>query len=585
MKKLIFILLFCLFSNYSFAQYIPSNGVGSTSGVIFSGTPLLGYVPIATSPTTAIWAPLLGATPQSFGAKCDGTTDDTIALNAWLATFRTGVSLALPAGTCVFTSALSIGTLSGNVLGASITGVGEESILRYTGASTTIDLLTIGAPGTIFSINQPLLSGFRLASSTTMTAGNGIVLYKYGRGTVQQVLAEGQDGAKTLWNGFSCQGCNDINLLNSGSKAQNDVFLTYSIIPTAGGCFCGPVYVTGGKYNSGANGFHLAGLAAVTLSAVDVIANNHNVLIDTSQATACNCVSTPGNQLFVLSKDGFLDSSVSDNILINDAGLSIGNKFIDLSGAIATSGATNINVQLWNNGGAAAQIAISSPQIADAQTDGVLVQDTLTQVVIEPAAYINNNGISATGYGVNCSSSTTNVAVLTQFFASNTTGNIAANCNNSINLPGVLNVNSPRTTFHYAESILATVAGNYVRQRIVNNSTANNSTAGTEWDTGVANAFANATINNGGGTPFFVFSTGSAVPQMFFSPLGVNGLIVGPGVQVGASPTGGDKGAGSLNVAGTIWTNGTQGLASKSCVAATATLTITNGLITATSGC
>lgn len=36
---------------------------------------------------------------------------------------------------------------------------------------------------------------------------------------------------------------------------------------------------------------------------------------------------------------------------------------------------------------------------------------------------------------------------------------------------------------------------------------------------------------------------------------------------------------------GTIWTNGVQGLASKSCIAATATLTITNGVITATSGC
>jgi len=62
------------------------------------------------------------------------------------------------------------------------------------------------------------------------------------------------------------------------------------------------------------------------------------------------------------------------------------------------------------------------------------------------------------------------------------------------------------------------------------------------------------------------------------------------GLQVG-TPTGGDKGAGTLNVASTIWTNGTQGLASKTCtinttnVATGITLTITNGLITGTTTC
>lgn len=66
-------------------------------------------------------------------------------------------------------------------------------------------------------------------------------------------------------------------------------------------------------------------------------------------------------------------------------------------------------------------------------------------------------------------------------------------------------------------------------------------------------------------------------------------IASGGGLQLG-SPTGGDKGVGTLNVASTIWTNGTQGI-TKSCLFNTAnvttgiTLTITNGLITGTTTC
>ena len=57
-------------------------------------------------------------------------------------------------------------------------------------------------------------------------------------------------------------------------------------------------------------------------------------------------------------------------------------------------------------------------------------------------------------------------------------------------------------------------------------------------------------------------------------------LLLNAGVQVGA-PTGGDKGAGTLNIAGTIWTNGTQGLATRTCTVDQAlTLIFTNGILT-----
>lgn len=60
--------------------------------------------------------------------------------------------------------------------------------------------------------------------------------------------------------------------------------------------------------------------------------------------------------------------------------------------------------------------------------------------------------------------------------------------------------------------------------------------------------------------------------------------VPGGGQTIGA-PTGGAKGAGSLNFAGTLWANGTQGIATCSVVTAGATITIKNGIITAFTGC
>lgn len=63
-----------------------------------------------------------------------------------------------------------------------------------------------------------------------------------------------------------------------------------------------------------------------------------------------------------------------------------------------------------------------------------------------------------------------------------------------------------------------------------------------------------------------------------------NGTVVATfnnGVQIGAAPTGGDKGANSINIQGTIWTNGTQGIVSRTCTVNTNfTLIFTNGILT-----
>lgn len=69
--------------------------------------------------------------------------------------------------------------------------------------------------------------------------------------------------------------------------------------------------------------------------------------------------------------------------------------------------------------------------------------------------------------------------------------------------------------------------------------------------------------------------TGNVQLQTINAGSTINVLTYGPGVQIGA-PTGGDKGIGTINIAGGIFTNGTAGV-SKTC---TVLPTVANGIIT-----
>ncbi len=76
-----------------------------------------------------------------FGAACDGATDDTAAIQNWLNKARPGVKLVAPAGTCLFSAALTAPTASNY----SIAGAGSAAtVLKYTGASTASPLINLG---------------------------------------------------------------------------------------------------------------------------------------------------------------------------------------------------------------------------------------------------------------------------------------------------------------------------------------------------------------------------------------------------------------------------------------------------------
>jgi hypothetical protein len=125
----------------------------------------------------------------------------------------------------------------------------------------------------------------------------------------------------------------------------------------------------------------------------------------------------------------------------------------------------------------------------------------------------------------------------------------------------------------------------------------NGDTFANGWIYGIANESGVFPSANNGGAQGWNFSGGGAEVDLFntytasvnsfkwYQQTGTSAATLlatlGPGLQVGAAPTGGDKGAGSINFSGTLWTNGTQGIASRTCTVNQAlTLIFTNGILT-----
>ena len=81
---------------------------------------------------------------NDFGAACDGVTDDTAAIQSWLAKAASGVRLVIPAGVCNFNTPLASPTVNNFTISGS--GV-ANSVLHYTGSATSSVLLALTGYG------------------------------------------------------------------------------------------------------------------------------------------------------------------------------------------------------------------------------------------------------------------------------------------------------------------------------------------------------------------------------------------------------------------------------------------------------
>ncbi len=123
---------------------------------------------------------------QSYGAKGDGSTDDTTAIqNALNAVPSSGATVVLPAGTYMISSTLTI-----DKDGTILTGVGAGSIIRVASGALGIDAIKIGNGGTTRA--HCGVRNLCLDAAAQKTGGVGIMMAKCFKVWLQDLLIQKQ---------------------------------------------------------------------------------------------------------------------------------------------------------------------------------------------------------------------------------------------------------------------------------------------------------------------------------------------------------------------------------------------------------
>ncbi len=322
---------------------------------------------------------------STFGAKCDGVTDDTSAIQNWLNSASDHTLLRAPAGACIFTAALTTPAVGVNFV--SIVGAGPHTTtFRYAGPSTSIDLITIGNGSA--SNNGWLLQGFQISSATKMTGGAGLHIKRLNRSEFLDVIWDGQDGTGNLWNGVWFDQIDEDFVDGFEARGQNDALRVNGAVgsgPKAG------LFLSHGKIAGSGVGIRQGGaFGGLAVDATDVINNGINVSID-------NSLANEGNREVFFGANSNIDSATNGpGIVIND-GIA-GAMTVSLAGWIATGNDVGVYIQRARG----AKISISGPAIWNFKSDGVKIDDASAFVQISTATLIHDNG----GYGVNATSAT-----------------------------------------------------------------------------------------------------------------------------------------------------------------------------------
>ncbi|WP_070106502.1 glycosyl hydrolase family 28-related protein [Burkholderia plantarii] len=349
---------------------------------------------------------------RDYGGKCDGTTNDDSAMNVALASLSPGEQLVFPAGTCVFTTPKTLPI----VQNVSIRGAGaRQTVLLYTGTSTTADLWTIGDGTT--SMTGWSISGLRFDSTTTMTGGAALHLRRMQNGNELADVDAGvfTQSTKHLWNGIWLDNVNVFKYTRFNLQVQNEALM---INGAPGSDEGSDVYLDDGAITFSKIAYHVGGgQGGVYFGKVLAFGNVVNFQID-------NALAARRNREIFFSDQAISDGSSGYGVWINDT--LTANAPIVMNGAFASSGVVGnisgvpeIYVQAWPAG----RITMGPGQLYNATGDCMRVDDATTIISIDAARHIFNCG----AYGVNATVPTTNIYSVAQYMALNVSGNYSSN--------------------------------------------------------------------------------------------------------------------------------------------------------------
>jgi hypothetical protein len=342
-------------------------------------------------------------TPEDFGAKGDGATDDAPALQAWLNALTTARSGFLPAKTYVFRSPLARSTGDFAIIGSGP----YQSALSYDGTDTTVDLIKIGDSSGIKNVH---LSNFRIASRKTMTAGTALHLRLLQRSHLNNITIDGLDGNGNLWNGIWFNSVDQVTYSTFEIWAQNEGLICNGAVagPKAG------LFVSGGFKISNCNvGVHVAGaFGGFYINDGDVINNGTNLLIDTANVAE-------GNREVFLGSNLSFDTATNittANIVVDDS--LVGGAYLNISGTWLSYGpAHGLWVKNWPN----SHINFTGGTVFNHAKDGVRVEDGTAYVTLTGTALRYNDW-----YGINPTVGPNRVRAVGVVYSGNGLGTIKA---------------------------------------------------------------------------------------------------------------------------------------------------------------